>query len=79
MDAVNIRSEEGDPTPIALPEFELKMASAPVLVDDGVASSVVMPASHDAAFVVEEYGYYLILLVFAFVLVESWYMSALRR
>lgn len=79
VDAVNVRSEEGDPTPIALPEFELKMASAPVLVDDGDLPNVVMPASHDDAYVVEEYGYYLILLVFAFILVESWYMSALRR
>ncbi len=76
VDAVNVVPSEGDPTPVSLAEFELKLSSAPLALDEDM-DALISGAPSD--FIVRtEYGRYFLVFLVLLLLLESWYMSALK-
>lgn len=80
VDAVNLATSESDPRAITPAEFVLKISASPDLPTDPEESEEILGTEQDAAFVIErEYGRIGLLLLFAFIVVESWYMYWLKR
>lgn len=80
--AVNVDAGEGDLTTVDPTEFELRLASAPSLRQEGEASQ--SPTSTASVFqedfiVKREYGHAILVLIFTLLVLEGWYMSALKR
>jgi hypothetical protein len=75
VDAVNVVSSEGDPALVSIAEFELKLSSAPLAIDD-VNTLASGPASD--SIVRTEYGRYFLIFLVLLLLLESWYMSVLK-
>jgi hypothetical protein len=80
VEAVNADPREGDPTRITPAEFELRLCAAPVL-DQGVAAGTDtnIYAGQENPVLKREYGWYIICLVFAVLMLESVYASYLSR
>jgi hypothetical protein len=76
---VNVSASEGDPEVIESAEFELKLATAPILELKDAEPDILGKETPDGFVVEKEYGLLLLAAVFAFLLLESWYMSWLKR
>lgn len=79
VDAVNVDAKEGDPTPVSLAEFELKLASAPVLPGENDESGIAERVSEESLSTKEEFGHRFLIALFALILLESWYMTSIKR
>ncbi|MCH8332625.1 BatA and WFA domain-containing protein [Candidatus Sumerlaeota bacterium] len=79
VDAVNLDADESDPERISVEEFELKLSSVPI-TSQMAASNDLDQGSLQAGFVVRsEYWRVLLGLLFAFLVLESWYAARLIR
>ena len=79
VDATNVYPYEGDLTPIAVGEFQMKVASTSILAKTEDELGIVGTNVDEAGFLIsKEYGRILLLALFAFILLESWYMSSLK-
>lgn len=80
IEAVNVNAAESDTRPIAASEFELKLASAPVFVQETLdAQTNNAGIWREASVVKSEYGVLVLAAMCAFLLAESWYMCHLNR
>lgn len=79
VDATNVAPYEGDLTPIPIGEFQMKVASTSIMANAGEEPGIVGTNVDEEGFLIsKEYGRMLLLALFAFILIESWYMSLLK-
>jgi len=79
VDAVNPDPREGDPTRITPAEFELRLCAAPVPGHDDSVGGNEIVAGRENVVRRREYGWYIIPLLLAMLMVESVYASYLSR
>jgi hypothetical protein len=80
VEAVNVNAAESDIRPIAASEFELKLASAPVFIQETRDAQTDSAGIWQEASVIKtEYGVLVLAALCAFLLAESWYMCHLNR
>ena len=80
VEAVNVNAAESDIRPITPAEFELKLASAPVFIQETRDAQTNDAGIWEEASVVRtEYGILVLAALCAFLLAESWYMCHLNR
>jgi len=79
VEAVNPEPREGDPTRITPAEFELRLCAAPVLDDDGALGGNEIIAGRDNLVQRREYGWHIIPLLLAMLMLESVYASYLSK
>jgi hypothetical protein len=78
VDAVNVNADESDLTPVDLAEFQLKLAAAPAVVS-AEETAAAQEQAEQRLEVRWNYGRWFLAAVCLLFLVESWYMSTLRR
>ena len=73
--AVNVQVAESDPAQVTPAEFEIRMCEAPVLYRAG---EVDVASATGGELAMEEYGYWILIVMFAFLLVEHGYAAWLE-
>jgi len=75
-DAVNLMSDESDPTVIPATEFEIKLFSAPVVARSENDGDTIADGREETV-VDREFGLWFLVALFGLILAESWYASRL--